>query len=155
SPRESLSPARRPSRLLRRLHPALHRVGALSGSADARDPVCAGRCRARLERLTLLARVPPVPGAGNRLTEETSTTMRASVFIATSLDGFIARTDGALDWLPGEDGTDPPEEHGYEAFIASVDVVVIGRGTYEKVLTFDGWPYRRDMAVRVLTTTHL
>jgi|SRR5262245_20852713 len=89
------------------------------------------------------------------LPKETSTTMRASVFIATSLDGFIARTDGALDWLPGEDGTEPPEEHGYEAFIASVDVVVIGRGTYEKVLTFGGWPYRRDMAVRVLSTRNL
>ena len=51
--------------------------------------------------------------------------MKASVFIATSLDGFIARRDGALDWLPTGGG----EPHGYEEFIASVDAIVIGRLT--------------------------
>lgn len=80
--------------------------------------------------------------------------MRASVFIATSLDGFIARPDGALDWLPGGDGTPLDEDHGYGAFMATVDVVVIGRGTYEKVQTFGGWPYGH-MAVRVLSTRPL
>jgi len=63
--------------------------------------------------------------------------MRASVFIATSLDGFIARQDGALDWLPSDGG----EPHGYDEFIATVDALVIGRKTFEKVLTFDAWPY--------------
>ncbi|MBI4913704.1 MAG: dihydrofolate reductase [Acidobacteria bacterium] len=63
--------------------------------------------------------------------------MRASVFIATSLDGFIARPDGGLDWLPQGGG----EPHGFEEFIASVDVVVIGRKTYETVLGFGGWFY--------------
>lgn len=63
--------------------------------------------------------------------------MRASVFIATSLDGFIARANDDLDWLPGDGG----EEHGYEAFMSTVDALVIGRRTFEKVLTFDGWPY--------------
>jgi dihydrofolate reductase len=62
--------------------------------------------------------------------------MKASVFVGTSLDGFIARADGALDWLP-----DAPEPHGYEEFIASVDTLVIGRKTFETVLSFDGWVY--------------
>jgi dihydrofolate reductase len=63
--------------------------------------------------------------------------MKASVFIATSLDGFIARADGALDWLPPDGG----EPHGYDEFMATVDALVIGRKTYETVLTFDTWPY--------------
>ena len=63
--------------------------------------------------------------------------MRASVFIGTSLDGFIARADGGLDWLPEGGG----EEHGYETFMATVDALVIGRKTYETVLAFDAWPY--------------
>jgi dihydrofolate reductase len=63
--------------------------------------------------------------------------MTASVFIATSLDGFIAREDGALDWLPADGG----EPHGYDEFMATVDAVVMGRRTFETVLTFDGWPF--------------
>lgn len=63
--------------------------------------------------------------------------MKASVFVGTSVDGFIARLDGALDFLPADGG----EPHGYEEFIASVDALVIGRKTYETVLTFDNWPY--------------
>ncbi len=72
--------------------------------------------------------------------------MRASVFIATSLDGFIARKDGSIDWLPAD-----AEEHGYTAFIESVDVIVLGRNTLETVLTFDSWPYGNKTVV-VLTT---
>jgi dihydrofolate reductase len=63
--------------------------------------------------------------------------MQCSVFIATSLDGFIAREDGSLDWLPQGD----VEEHGYTEFMAGIDVIVIGRMTYETVLGFDAWPY--------------
>jgi dihydrofolate reductase len=63
--------------------------------------------------------------------------MKASVFVGTSLDGFIARTDGALDFLPPGGG----EPHGYEEFMATVDALVIGRKTYETVLAFDEWPY--------------
>jgi dihydrofolate reductase len=73
--------------------------------------------------------------------------MRASVFIATSLDGFIARQDGALDWLPADGG----EPHGYDEFIATVDAIVIGRKTFETVLTFDAWPYGTKPVV-VLST---
>lgn len=68
-------------------------------------------------------------------------TLKCSVFIATSLDGFIARTDGALDWLPQDGAADDGEDYGYNAFIASVDTLVIGRKTYELVLTFGEWPY--------------
>ena len=63
--------------------------------------------------------------------------MTVSVFVGASVDGFIARADGALDWLP-EGGGEP---HGYNEFFASVDVLVIGRNTFEKVLTFEAWPY--------------
>lgn len=76
--------------------------------------------------------------------------MKASVFIATSLDGFIARANDDLDWLPPGGG----EEHGYEAFLASVDALVIGRRTFEKVLTFDSWPYGKK-PVFVLSTHEL
>jgi dihydrofolate reductase len=74
--------------------------------------------------------------------------MEASVFITTSLDGFIARQDGALDWLPAAGG----EPHGYTEFMATVDALVIGRKTIETVLTFDGWPYGQKPVV-VLSTT--
>jgi dihydrofolate reductase len=63
--------------------------------------------------------------------------MKASVFIGTSVDGFIARPDGALDFLPAGGG----EPHGYDEFIASVDALVIGRNTFETVLKFPDWPY--------------
>lgn len=74
--------------------------------------------------------------------------MRASVFIATSLDGFIAREDGGLDWLPADGG----EPHGYTEFIATVDAIVIGRKTFETVLGFDAWPYGTKPVI-VLSTT--
>jgi dihydrofolate reductase len=63
--------------------------------------------------------------------------MNASVFVGTSLDGFIARADGALDFLPPGGG----EPHGYDEFMATVDALVIGRNTYETVLAFNTWPY--------------
>jgi len=66
---------------------------------------------------------------------------RCSVFVGISLDGFLARPDGTLDWLDDFAG----EEHGYTAFFASIDTLVMGRGTYDFVaaaLTTDGaWPF--------------
>ncbi len=62
-----------------------------------------------------------------------------SVFIATSLDGFIARPDGRLDWLDAVQR--PGEDHGYARFFAGVDTVLVGRSTYEVVLGFGAWPY--------------
>jgi dihydrofolate reductase len=72
--------------------------------------------------------------------------MTASVFVGTSLDGFIARSNGDLDFLPPGGG----EPHGYDEFIATVDAIVIGRNTFEKVLTFEAWPYG-DKRVVVLS----
>lgn len=69
----------------------------------------------------------------------------AHVFIAVSLDGFIARHDGDISWLLQRD--DPAEDHGYTDFIADKDVIVMGRGSYAKVVTFDKWPYDRPVIV--------
>ena len=63
--------------------------------------------------------------------------MKASVFIGTSLDGFIARANGSFDFLPPGGG----EPHGYEEFMATVDALVMGRNTFEMVLAFDTWPF--------------
>lgn len=73
--------------------------------------------------------------------------MMVSVFIGTSLDGFIARRNGAFDFLPPGGG----EPHGYDEFIASVDAIVIGRKTFETVLTLEPWPYG-DKRVVVLSS---
>jgi dihydrofolate reductase len=70
-----------------------------------------------------------------------------SVFVGTSVDGFIARPNGDLDFLP-EGGGEP---HGYDEFMASVDALVIGRKTYETVLAFEAWPYG-DKRVVVLSS---
>ena len=63
--------------------------------------------------------------------------MKTSVFVGTSLDGFIARSGGEFDFLPHGGG----EDHGYSAFFATVDALVMGRNTYDTVLTFGEWPY--------------
>jgi dihydrofolate reductase len=73
--------------------------------------------------------------------------MTVSVFVGTSVDGFIARPNGDLDFLP-EGGGEP---HGYNEFIATVDAIVIGRNTFEKVLTLGAWPYG-DKRVVVLSS---
>jgi dihydrofolate reductase len=76
--------------------------------------------------------------------------MIASVFVGTSVDGFIARADGGLDWLPAEGG----EPHGYDEFMATVDTIVIGRNTFDTVLGFEAWPYG-DKRVVVLSSRPL
>lgn len=74
-----------------------------------------------------------------------------SVFIATSLDGFIARTDGSIDWLLQANTLMPVgEDCGIQAFMASVDVLVMGRKSFEQALDFDPWPYT-GMQVVVLS----
>lgn len=76
--------------------------------------------------------------------------MIASVFIGTSVDGFIARPDGSLGFLPADGG----EPHGYNEFFASVDALVIGRKTFETVHAFPQWPYG-DKRVVVLSSQPL
>ena len=76
--------------------------------------------------------------------------MKASVFVGTSLDGFIARANGDFDFLPPGGG----EPHGYDEFMATVDALVIGRNTFETVLAFDAWPYG-EKPVFVLSTRPL
>src|SRR5436190_8982173 len=73
--------------------------------------------------------------------------LKATVFVGTSLDGFIARLDGSLDFLPPGGG----EPHGYKEFFASVDALVIGRKTFETVMAFPQWPYDQKRVV-VLST---
>ena len=76
--------------------------------------------------------------------------MKISVFCGVSVDGFLARPDHALDFLDAG-GQEP---HGFEEFFASVDVLVIGRKTYEIVLTFGEWPYGKKPVV-VLSSGHI
>lgn len=75
--------------------------------------------------------------------------MRCSVYIAQSLDGFIARRDGRLDWLSRVERAG--EDYGYQRFHDSVDTIVVGRGTYDVVLGFDAWPYAGK---RVIVLSH-
>ena len=79
-------------------------------------------------------------------------TICASVYIATSLDGFISRKDGSIDWLMDANATVPQgEDCGYAAFMSTVDVLIMGRNTYEQIAGFDKWPYE-GMRVVVLTS---
>ncbi|PIE17409.1 MAG: hypothetical protein CSA66_05890 [Proteobacteria bacterium] len=72
------------------------------------------------------------------------------VYIATSVDGFVATDDGGVGWLDAFAGDD----HGYAEFIASVSTIVVGRRTYDQVRTLGGWPYANKRTV-VLTSTPL
>lgn len=78
--------------------------------------------------------------------------MKGSVFIATSLDGFIARKDGSIDWLLAAGGeSNEGEDYGYKAFFDSVDCMIMGRKTLEAVLGFPEWPYAGK---RVIVLSH-
>jgi dihydrofolate reductase len=71
--------------------------------------------------------------------------MTTKVYIGTSLDGFIARKDGDFGWLSGFASDEAIK--AYEAFIETVDAIVIGKGTFEKVLGFSSWPYTKKVFV--------
>lgn len=77
--------------------------------------------------------------------------MSTAVFVGTSLDGFLARPDGAFDFLPAEGGG---ESHGFEEFMATIDVLVIGRNTFEVVRAMPAWPYG-EKPIFVLTSRPL
>lgn len=70
-----------------------------------------------------------------------SAKIHVSVFIATSLDGYIARPDGDVSWLHETEPVGDGGDAGYGELFDSIDVLVMGRGTFEKVLEFDPWPY--------------
>lgn len=79
---------------------------------------------------------------------------QVSVFLAVSLDGYIARENGDVSWLEPY-STDAPEHTGYSALMRSVDTMVFGRNSYDTVVSFNPWPYegkriivltRRDFA---------
>jgi dihydrofolate reductase len=76
------------------------------------------------------------------------------VFIGMSVDGMIARANDDLDWLTGGAAgeADDPNESGFNEFMASVDHMVMGRSTYDIVLSFGEWFYG-DTPVFVLSTT--
>jgi dihydrofolate reductase len=72
------------------------------------------------------------------------------VYIATSIDGYIATKSGDTEWLhelPNPNNSD----YGYSEFIANIDALIMGRNSFEKVRTFETWPY--DKKVFVLTNT--
>ncbi|MFZ5697621.1 MAG: dihydrofolate reductase family protein [Pseudomonadota bacterium] len=74
---------------------------------------------------------------------------QVSVFIAATIDGFIAREDGSIDFL--DCVSTPGEDYGFHAFADSVDAVVLGRKTYDTVLGFSQWPFPTK---RVVVLTH-
>lgn len=74
-----------------------------------------------------------------------------AVFLASSLDGFIARTDGAIDWLASVERAG--EDYGAAAFYGSVDTIVMGRKTYDIASGFDPWPYAKMRCVVVTSDT--
>jgi dihydrofolate reductase len=71
--------------------------------------------------------------------------MKTSVYVGTSLDGFIARKDGDIDWLVKFQNNEVSKS--YEEFISRIDTIVIGRGTYETVVNFPSWPYEKKVFV--------
>jgi dihydrofolate reductase len=82
----------------------------------------------------------------HRYLVEEKLTMTTFVYIAASLDGFIATLGGGLDWL--EEIPNPEQsDYGYAEFMCGIDAIVMGRRTYEKVLTFDAWPYEKPVFV--------
>ncbi len=75
-------------------------------------------------------------------------TMKFSMYVAISLDGFIAKPDGNIDWLTEEASqADLENDNGYKDFLDSVDALVMGGKTYRQVLTFGDWPYRGKKCV--------
>jgi dihydrofolate reductase len=71
--------------------------------------------------------------------------MKTTAYIGTSLDGYIARKEGDIDWLTQFEN--PEISQSYVEFASTIDAMVIGRGTYEKVLTFPSWPYEKKVFV--------
>ncbi len=78
--------------------------------------------------------------------------MRTSVFIAQSLDGFIAKKDGDIEWLNEASQKAKDEDLGYESFMESCDYLIMGKNSFMKVLSFDTWPYDGEKVIVVSST---
>lgn len=72
--------------------------------------------------------------------------MANTVYVATSLDGYIARKDGSIDWLT-EIPNPEQSDYGFSDFMKRIDGIVMGRKTFELVQTFDPWPYSKPIFV--------
>lgn len=101
-------------------------------------------------RLHLMSDIAVATVGGRDMKQENHAVSECSVFVGVSLDGFIARPNGDLDWLMGDGGGDSAE-YGYDEFIAGIDAIVMGRKTFEKVVMFDKWYYGNK---RVVVLSH-
>lgn len=73
--------------------------------------------------------------------------MKFTVYIATSIDGFIAKENGDIDWLMDADYTIDVEDYGFADFFKSISCLVMGANTFKKVLSFPEWPYEGKRVV--------
>ncbi len=76
---------------------------------------------------------------------------RVILYIATSVDGFIADKDGGVDWLPSASNNDEQDEFGYQALLDRIDTIIMGSKSYEQILTFGDWAWT-DKTSYVFTT---
>ena len=95
-------------------------------------------------------RAPDAAQAAGNGTLATGAGRRVVLSVAVSVDGYLARRDGAIDWLPRPNSSG--EDYGCEAFLATVDTLIMGRRTYEQVLALGAWPYG-DKRTHVFSTT--
>lgn len=75
-----------------------------------------------------------------------------SVYIATSMDGYIAKENDGLDWLENINSPGCHEDYGFNEFLSSIDTMVMGRGTYKIASSVEDWPYKNKRVV-VLSTS--
>ena len=81
--------------------------------------------------------------------------VKVSAFIGISLDGFIAREDGSIEWLDdAHKKVNSDEDFGFKSFLASIDLIIMGRKTFEQVMTFDNWQYNNTKII-VLTSKNI
>ncbi|MAU12239.1 MAG: deaminase [Anaerolineaceae bacterium] len=73
--------------------------------------------------------------------------LKISVFIATSVDGYISRPDGDIQWLHDVEQVPEGDDAGYGEFTSTIDVLVMGSGSFEKILEFPEWPYPMPVVV--------
>ncbi|MGI9405614.1 MAG: dihydrofolate reductase family protein [Hyphomicrobiaceae bacterium] len=120
-------------------------------SENGLDRLLAVRSAATVNQPQGIRREGPLGDIIRRNASWVSTMTTGHVFMAMSLDGFVARSDGSVDWLMKQKVEG--ENHGFDAFMASVDGMVMGRASYQNVLTFGDWPYKKTVVVMSRTLT--